>query len=161
MADRTSHTITVVSTNQSTHAAVVDLVEGICGYDEREYNNNITTLSAHQAPCGTSSEIFNELNELRNTLGEFAYSVHEDPKFEWMGDKYIYVPEVGVYTQECDADGEIRISATALDALLETITEPEALAEEIAKLTGKNVRDAFKAYREAAESVDVTAVPQD
>lgn len=111
--------------------------------------------------CGSADELATALRNLMRDGDEdreiaptpFAYNLWEDPKYEWLGDLYIYVPNdvpglaAVEYSSECDADGTTVVKPSVL---LEAINEASDLDDakaRIGKIVGTEAEKAWEQYR--------------
>lgn len=69
-------------------------------------------------------------------IRDFAFIVHDEPKYEWMGSIFIHVPGLPDFEGECDADGVVQVNAKQLITLLDEASDLDALRAEAAALTG-------------------------
>jgi hypothetical protein len=103
-----------------------------------------------QGVCGHASEIAVEL--VAGAPGA-SFIVWEDPAYQWLGVVCIYTPELGLYEQDCDADGEPQLSGQAILAVLDRVEQatPEAtLADVRAAIDQATGRPWFQALTAAA-----------
>lgn len=59
--------------------------------------------SADEFRCASATEL---ANELITYAPEVAFTVYEEPAYEWVGTICTYVPELGLFTAGCDTDGD-------------------------------------------------------
>ena len=91
------------------------------------------------------------------TLPNFAFQVHEDPAYQWLGDLIIHVPGLAPdFESACDAEGEAVLTAGQLDEVVALARDvaprlPDGrrlrLADRLARLTGAAHREAFRALQ--------------
>ncbi len=88
---------------------------------------------------------FDELEQIGNILSEhgFIWTGQIDPKYEYLGDYFAFVPELGLFTAECDADGNVVISSHTLRQLIDEAESLDELRETVDKRTGKAWDDAI------------------
>lgn len=72
----------------------------------------------------------------RVTVTDFAFSVNDEPKYEWMGTIVIHVPGMDDFTGLCDAEGTPTLTSTEVTALVNGATDLDELKAALAKLTG-------------------------
>jgi hypothetical protein len=64
--------------------------------------------------CGSA---VNLSTELINHAPEVAFTVYEQPAYEWVGTICTYVPELGLFTAACDANGDVLLTQKDVLAL--------------------------------------------
>lgn len=57
----------------------------------------------HEIPCGSAAEC---VDDLIHCAPEVAFTIYEDPAYEWVGTVWIYVPGLGLFVAACDTSGE-------------------------------------------------------
>lgn len=85
-----------------------------------------------------------ELGEELAQIG-CAFDLWQDPKYEFPGEVYMHVPEVGTWTGPCDAQGEPYLEARQIDQLVEEWRQQanptgESLVKMFDDATGGKVR---------------------
>jgi hypothetical protein len=176
MGDTTNLTMTVKSRDPRVRAIALDKFrEYSGGHNEFHESEDATSLEMGASDCSVGSADELDSN-LRNAItdaelesqcgfckgdgcencddsgiiikpaGEFAWHVHEDPAYEYMGDVFVHVPEVGYFTAECDSDGNPRVTTDALITAVNEATDLDALKGSIESMTGDAIIKAFFAY---------------
>lgn len=103
--------------------------------------------------CNGTTQITNESNEwvgcgrciangTINVRADLAYTVHEDPLYEWMGSLVAYAPGLPLFSSECDADGSPVVSTSTVVALVNKATDLDELKARVNTLGGKAVLEA-------------------
>lgn len=111
MSDRTHLTLKISDCPASQAQAVIDLIDqhGLhpeCDQPGQPADDQLGLGLAymdHEVTCGSAQEIS---THLQRVAPEASWEVHEDPAYEWFGDLYRFTPGLGVFTAECDAQGE-------------------------------------------------------
>lgn len=62
-------------------------------------------FTEHEFRVGNAAELANHLEDC-----EVTFDMHDDPKYEWMGERYMYHPELGSFSATCDAQGNAVIT---------------------------------------------------
>jgi hypothetical protein len=89
---------------------------------------------------------------------DFAYLVHDEPKYEWMGTITIHVPGFGEDFQgDCDADGRPMLDGSKILPLIDKATDLDDLKAKIKLVSGQAHLDALGAWAEQQRTVG--AVP--
>lgn len=58
--------------------------------------------STPETPVGSAEELANGLIQV---APDIAFTVHEDPAYEYLGTVFCHVPDLGLFTSDCDAVG--------------------------------------------------------
>lgn len=99
------------------------------------------SIGASEVRTGSASELDDALKALIVEHGEFAYWVHEEPCYEFLGAVFIHAPGVGDFRGDCDADGNVVERATVIEGYLEI-----GDIESVHKVLGTAVRKAYFAH---------------
>lgn len=81
--------------------------------------------------------------EVKTEPQDFAFVVHDDPKYEWLGTIHMHVPGLDDFTGECDAEGRVVINGEEIVRLIDKATDLDELRAEIAQRTGAEHTKAF------------------
>lgn len=87
--------------------------------------------NTHEVTCGSAGEIAGSLN----TVGA-TYECWEDPAYEWLGEYHAYIPGLGHFSGECDANGTVQVISSTLIRLANEARSLEELRLQIAAVTG-------------------------
>lgn len=91
---------------------------------------------------------------------DFAYSVSEDPKYEWLGDLWVHVPGMALdYNSDCDSDGTPVVRPQFLLTHIEQAETLEGLRAALRNVLGQEHLDAFKALFDPPEASATEASP--
>lgn len=71
---------------------------------------------AAEVSCGSADEI---ASTLQSTAGDAAWTVWEDPKYEWLGTVTRHHPRLGSWSAECTSEGQGVFFADQIVSLLE------------------------------------------
>lgn len=121
-----------------------------------EYAGQITSaddlshLEAAEVSCGSAEEVASALLELmKGRPGddaeealeplEFGFTVWEDPKYEWLGQVFIYQPGQPMYSAECDAYGTPALSPGLIRQAVDNTSTYDELRGALLKLCGPQV----------------------
>lgn len=95
--------------------------------------------------CGVVGELSHTLIEIDPGI---VFEMHEDPKYEWLGEVAVYVPELGLWSQECDSNGSAvlnyeQVATTGIftERGNDLDTLPGSMARELRKLYGRDHYD--------------------
>lgn len=120
MSDHTSFTLIVHACPQDRQAEALDVIhaydlalEWDMRPDEGDELQVGTAYTDGEFRVGDAGELAGKLAELGAT-----FECWEDPKYEWLGDYYAHVPGLGTFSNECDADGQVVVSAAGLRELI-------------------------------------------
>lgn len=67
---------------------------------------------------------------------DIAFTVTEDPKYEWLGTLCRYQPGKGMHEVDCDANAQAVLTDGELVALIRTIADPATIVERITAALG-------------------------
>ena len=160
MGDRTNLTLRLISSDADIRGAARELFENYSGgdhFEDTDEDSNLN-LGANDVSCGSASELDFDLAQLIHERGsEFAYQVHEDPAYEWLGQVCIHVPGLlPDLTAECDADGSPVLTTTTVTSAL-AIADDAAMREFLMLQSGQTHRDAMVEY--ATNHTGATVAP--
>ena len=99
--------------------------------------------------------------ELGPTLAELGltFELHQDPKYEWDGDYFGNVPDLGTFTSSCDPDGNPHLAAHEIDKLIDQLPTLAALVDALEAASGKQRRARFAALRDSQRETASLAQP--
>jgi len=175
MGDYTNLTMTVYSADPMVRTAVRGIFEDYSGTFTWRDEEDATSLSfgVNEARCGSAQELASALTTAMTdpshetecgfckgggcencddsgvvmvTLSPFAFTLWEDPKYEWLGELWRYAPEAGAYSADCDADGNAVLNTSQVLKLVQEATDLVALKAEVARLTGRYVIEAQQEF---------------
>ena len=162
MGDQTNLTMRIASTDAAVRAAAREAFENYSGgmlhWDEQEDDNSLF-IGANECAVGSASDLAGDLDQvIAEGETDFAYYVHEDPAYEWLGSVVIHVPGLTPdYTGECDADGVPALLTAHLDQLL-AIEDDAELRVQLRMRSGRVHLDAYGHYEDHAGT---TVAPQE
>lgn len=175
MGDYTNLTMHVYSADPTVRTAARGIFQdysGTCTF-ENEETDTCLSIGVNEARCGSAQELASALTTAMTdpsheadcgfckgegcencdhsgtvmvTLAPFAFTVWEDPKYEWLGELWEYAPGAGAYSAECDADGQAVLSTSTVLGLVRKATDLAALKADVDRLTGAPVIVAQKAF---------------
>lgn len=149
MADYTNMTVVVKSDNPDVLTQAQECVLQ-CLNDPETYENEIDghelCIGAHEVRVDALGEVVDALEVLIEEMQEFAFSVHTDPKYEWLGETHTYVPGVGVHMGECDSEGTVVVTSNVLAAAVAQSEDFDSLRANILSLSGEAITEAFHNY---------------
>ena len=67
---------------------------------------------------------------------DIAFTVSEDPKYEWLGTLCRYQPGKGMHEVDCDANAQAVLTDGELAALIRTLADPAAILDRITATLG-------------------------
>jgi hypothetical protein len=76
------------------------------------------------------------LTALREEGQDVAFTVTEDPKYEWLGTLCRYQPGKGMHEVDCDANAQAVLTDGELTVLIRTLTDPAAILDRITARLG-------------------------
>jgi hypothetical protein len=76
-----------------------------------------------------------------------VWEMHEDPKYEWLGQIAISIPPLPLYTAQCDAAGQVVLVWDEVKAALAPGTDPR---QAIRTAYGRPQIDALKVFVESS-----------
>lgn len=94
-----------------------------------------------------STGIYEDATALAAKVPNSVYVAWTDPKYEWLGTIVIHVPGLGVFTADCNADGQPVMSNNALQELIDQQPDDMTIAEfreVLGKATGQPWFDAIE-----------------
>ncbi|WP_370973632.1 DUF3145 family protein [Amycolatopsis sp. cg9] len=107
MGDWTSGAATIHACPPHRVRTVLDtLAEYDLAYDDAEDNTTLHVgewYTATEFRCASATDV---AHQLINHAPEVAFTVYEEPAYEWIGTTCTYVPELGLFTAGCDTDGD-------------------------------------------------------
>lgn len=110
MGDWTSGTVTIYTCPPRRARAVLDVLTdyGLTDDDDDATNDRATvqvgaSYRADVFRCGDAVEL---ADELIRCAPEVAFTVYEEPAYDWVGTRCSYVPDLGLFTTACDTHGE-------------------------------------------------------
>lgn len=77
---------------------------------------------------------------------DFAYSINDEPAYEWLGTLVVHVPGMKDLVTECDADGSPVLKNKELMELIDTATDLENLRARIKGASGAAHFDGMKTW---------------
>lgn len=108
MSDRGHRTLHIydVKAIQSERDAVEAILakEGLSREDDVEDDTLTGLWSDDEARLDAHDEI---AGALIAAMPGIAFAIWNDPKYEYLGGISLYTPELGVYSADCDADGNV------------------------------------------------------
>jgi hypothetical protein len=142
MSDRTAFQITILACPEDEReAAAAVLNEYGLGEEWGIGNPYVEELEPgtqyvdDQASVGITYELPGKLIEAAPGA---TWHGHEDPRYEWLGTLAMYTPELGLYTHDCDAQGNPVFAVQEVRAML-------ADPDQADRLLGKPWDDAIAA----------------
>lgn len=89
--------------------------------------------------CGSADEI---RDFLQTNAPDARWDVWEDPKYDWLGARFIHDPDLGTWTEECDANGAPCYPLESVNAWLDkalacSVADRDAVREQIDRERGK------------------------
>lgn len=186
MGDYTNLTMHVYSADPMVRKAVRRIFENYSGtYTfEDEETDTCLSIGVNEARCGSAQELASALTTAMTDpsheadcgfckgegcencdgdgvvmvkLSPFAFTVSEDPAYEWLGEIWRYAPGAGAFSAECDADGDVLLNTHTLVGIVRAATDLAALQAEIERLSGTEVIKAQKAFIAALETTKENA----
>lgn len=111
MSDRTPVQLIVADCPIDQVAAVLDLVKRFGLHveyitDDQPVDGQLglgVTYMDTEVVCGSA---FTMARQLQQTAPDASWEVWEDPAYEWLGDLYRFTPELGLFTAECNSQGD-------------------------------------------------------
>lgn len=132
MGDYTAAQVVIYACPADQVDAVLDVLDQYDYAEDFDYalgharTETLTLCTAYgdsEARLGTNDEIASALTELEGV----AFAAWDDPKYEWLGQLTIHVPELGAYSAQCDANGTVVLDADVLVKHLRAGTLTEAV----------------------------------
>jgi hypothetical protein len=105
------------------------------------------------APPGTAVALTNRLR----TLGAVVFEVTEDPSDGIDGERYSFVPGLGLFRAATNSVGDVVVDENQLGAALREAPNAEALRERLARLLGRPWDDALEPLRHRVAPVTAAA----
>src|SRR3954464_13799885 len=113
MGDWTSGAVTIHACPPHRVRTVLDALDEYDLYYEDAANNATLHLGAHycadELRCGSAADL---ADELIKAAPEVAFTVYEEPAYEWVGTSCTYVPGLGLFSADCDTDGDVLFTRT-------------------------------------------------
>lgn len=140
MGDRTNLQVTVHACAEDKRGRIWTAIADTIGepdFGEGPPQDGLVALGeqygANEVSCGSASELSRQLIEIDPTI---VFMLWEDPKYEWLGEVVIYVPELGLWRQECTAEGSAVLYLEQVDAtgILQAGLAPDELSRAQEKL---------------------------
>ena len=105
------------------------------------------------ASSGTAAVLCHELRR----LGAVVFEVSEDPSDGVDGERYSFVPGLGLFRAATNSVGDVVVDENQLGAALREAPNAEALRERLARLLGRPWDDALEPLRHRAAPVTAAA----
>ena len=141
MSDRTNFQVYVYECPEDQHDAAVDAIREVAGeWEEGSADDLAAGLIMYDARCGIAGEMAAALAE---AVPGASFYLWEDPAYEWLGDVYAYTPALGMFTAECDSNGEPMFR---LSDVLATIGTANGDAEAVKRAMGGPWREDWSAH---------------
>jgi hypothetical protein len=70
-----------------------------------------------EIPCGIVDRIASHLVQI---APDAIWDMHEDPKYEWLGEYAAHVPGLGLYQHECDAEGNPQLGHSEIMSIIDS-----------------------------------------
>lgn len=151
MSDRTYFELKIVECPASQISEVRAVLLGHSLLDDDHVLRIGDSYTVDEIRCGTAEEV---ADELRVRAPGASWVCWEAPKYEWLGDLYRFTPELGVFTAECDGDGEPRFPPFHIQALLDSLGTDQAAWK---RALGVTHRDALTEKAEQASTSTAAA----
>ena len=108
MGDWTSGTVTIHTCPPRRARTVLDVLTHYGMTDEDSTNDRATvqvgeSYHADEFRCGDAVELADGLIQ---RAPDVAFTVYEEPAYDWLGTRCTYVPDLGLFTTDCDNSGE-------------------------------------------------------
>jgi len=149
MGDRTCHQVYVYDCPKDQVRAVQEVLEGYF-WEQGPRGGRISACEpylASEITCGTSDEI---AAKLMKAAPGASFVLWEDPKYEWLGSVSAYTPELGVFSAECDANGQPVIHyQTAAQVITEAAGAGADVLAAFARAMGRPWLDEWGTARDA------------
>ncbi|WP_430787148.1 DUF3145 family protein [Actinoplanes sp. G11-F43] len=105
-----------------------------------------TWLSADDMRLGTAEDIATDLmrlmdgdaDEEREPL-QFGFTVWQDPKYEFAGTLYRFIPGGSLFAADCDADGNVTVTADSIRQAVTTTSTRDELITALSALYGEQL----------------------
>ena len=133
--DRTYGTCVIVECPEDGRADAARILSEY-GFDVGDELDFDVAYGGVEIPVGTASDV---ASSLREAVPGSSFWVQEDPAYEFMGEVWMYTPELGMYGGVCDSNGHVVLRATTVENLLGRADIEDALFT----LTGKAWREAL------------------
>jgi uncharacterized protein DUF3145 len=131
MADYTQFTLTVFACPEDKRAGVLAAIHERdlqLEWDTRRDEGDKLLLGIAYTDTefrvGDDAGLAQELVDLGAT-----FECWEDPKYEWLGSYHAHVPGLGLFSGECDADGNVVVSAQDLRELINQAVDEAGLPD--------------------------------
>lgn len=98
-----------------------------------------TDSALQDVPC----RVCDETGEILTAPADFAYEIHDEPMYDWLGTIALHVPGLPDQVLECDADGGVVVHGGTLANLIAGATDLDTLKMECRKLTGAEHKTAL------------------
>lgn len=150
MSDRTSWQMRIVACPDKTELARLRDILDEYVYGLSDPLTVPAELSEDEVVCGTVGELTQPIVEAAPGA---TWIMWEDPKYEWLGDVAVYTPELGLYTQACDSDGNPVFTDLEIESVLNSVPVEKAsfaaMQDAFHKATGKAWFAAIEAIEQA------------
>jgi hypothetical protein len=163
MSDRTNLTMTVLSTDPEVRAGARAAFEEYSGGDmhfEDVDDDTEIMIGANEVVVGSASDLARDLDALiEQGEKDFAYYVHEDPAYEWLGSVVIHVPGLTPdFMGSCDADGMPVLEAAHIDEIL-AIADDTEMRIQLRLRAGREHTEAFAHHAAMVTDGGATVAP--
>ncbi|WP_347956138.1 DUF3145 family protein [Gordonia aichiensis] len=151
MGDRTPLQLQIVACPTAQAAAVLEIIDAynLVLDADGDGDHGVLRLGEKyvdaEARCGSAEEVASRLHE---AAPDASWECWEDPKYEWLGNLYQFTPELGLFTAECDGEGQPRFTAsevrqfTNMAAAGQDVDLARALGELHAQFLAKKIEQA-------------------
>jgi len=96
---------------------------------------SVVVVDIEERLCGDCRKAADAVQEALG--GQVAFTVTEDPKYEWLGTICRYDPERGMHETECGPDGQAVLTASSFEATSQAAQDdPAAVVEQLRRLLG-------------------------
>lgn len=149
MSDHSAFQLTIYTCPPQYHAAVVDVLNQYGVGREWGGSGGVTELNLGEEYVDSEArtDLPEDIAERLMALPDIVFCCWNDPKYEYLGTYCVYTPDLGLFTGECDAIGNVIISAPLLAKMVADATSLEQLKADVdAALAGPWER-AVEQYR--------------
>lgn len=161
MADRTPLQLRVYDCPADQAQFVLDIIEEFHlleiaeedGFDDSTLHLGLTYFNS-EIPVGSTYEVSLRLREY---APDTSWHLWEDPKFEWMGDVYLFTPEYGLFVADSNAAGEAIFTAPEIRKMIDACGNDR---EMMRRATGEVHMEVFSnLYEEAQRTEKLSIAP--
>lgn len=160
MGDYSNCYLNASVTDPVVQAKVLELFEQYSGgrdHFEEEIGPDGVSIGANEIRVGTVDDLRRDLLALIKDgfdseddghvdVPDFAFSVNDEPAYEWLGTIVIHVPGIDSdFYGSCDSDGNTTLSGAEVLTLVNEAETLEGLRGKIAELTGHTHQAAWAA----------------